>query len=84
MFSLRICRYSMDKLTTEVLNTEKKCEFYQGSPAPWDLTIFENLPGDFPGGGVVTLGIDWYITQGLESSSRLKRPKDGVSLYSTN
>ena len=65
----------MGKLMNEVLKMVKKCKIYwnKGSqgfdhknlPGGRNLAIFENLP--VGGGGVVTLGIDWYIREAWES-----------------
>ena len=63
MFSLRICRYLMGKLMTEVLETVESVRFIPGPgirpknlPGVRDLTSFKNLLG--VARGMVALGVD--------------------------
>ena len=71
MLSLRICRYSMDKLIIVVFKMVKSVKFIRikgprearppgNKPKSFrgrDLTVFEQLPVG-GGGGMVTLGAD--------------------------
>ena len=73
MFSLRIYRYLLGNLTTEILKVVEKCNIYKeyhGSWWPRHLTkkitrvagiwqILKNMLGGALGEGMLTHGIDW-------------------------